>query len=304
MRRVKKSAASYSAHVAELRKYATGFAAAEGFDRRKPNEWTAVQKRQITRYAKALQALTARPNVVFRARNEDNLRRVQRDAGQHPEGLPRFKVAFIPFTQRPGAPRPTITITKNVVSIGGEHWDKKPLPFDMRALVHDPQAEIRRVVKLAPGAKSYTVQAGEFEIIGEGHRDVKSITNAVIKLMLQYDGVKDLPRGSGNRGDASKHHHFSKWLHGINAYNFHGKAQPRQLLKAMADAKEKRRLEKDAQRSRIKRALRRAFDAGCRNDTAALQAILGEGLADSGRIRHAWEEGRRECARIDRLRGR
>lgn len=258
----RKSPAVYKAHVKELRKYASGFKAAEGFDLRSPKDWTPAQKREVTKYAKVMQALTARENIVFRGRDPERLKRVQRDAGQHPEGVPRFKVAFIPYVQKPNAPRPEIKISKNFVSVSGEHWDRIAMPFDMRKLARDAAGEVKRVHDQAKeaGAKSFTIQAGEFEISRVGYRDLGGLTQEVLRLMLRYDGRHQLPSTSRNRGDRPSAHKYSKWLHGVVAYKFHGRAQPAQLLSAISAAKEKMRLATEQRRGKKKYIERKAGD--------------------------------------------
>lgn len=249
----RKSPKVYAAHVKELRHYAKGFTAADGFDMRRPNTWTPAQKATITRYAEAARQLTARENILFRSRNEDNLRRVQRDAGQHPPGTPRFKVAFVPYTQKPGDPRPEIVIRKDVISVAGEHWTRTILPLNPRRLVRDPAAEVHRALADAPGAKSYTIQAGAFEIQRAAY-DEKSLVSAITALMARYDGRRALPASSGNRGDSPKAHNWRNWLTGVIAYKFKNRANAGQLLRAMQAAKDKRRRDKDAARQRAKRA--------------------------------------------------
>lgn len=232
----KKSAAFYKAAVRgvidregelspSLRRVAVGFKASEGYDLRKVNQWTPSQKRRVTNYFHELQNLTAQQKIILRPRNAERLKEAQ-IIGGHSKGF-KFKVAFVP-----GSAKAKAVWTKEGLSIVEPTHEKMEREFNKIALARDPEKEIDRVIEstrkivgyrddgtpIRRTATDFHIKAGENLVMKT--YDATILKQQVLNLMNRYDGVKPLPRGSGNYGDAPKSHNWRRWLNGVVGYHF------------------------------------------------------------------------------------
>lgn len=208
-------------HIEGLRNLVTGFEKSDGFDLRKPEKWTAAQRRKIRVAFKRLEILQAQPKRIVRAKGS-NLRKLQE---AFHGGIPSkdFKVAFIPDTEPkatlPGAKQapPRVKVLKEGVSIQRKYYERVFIPFDQKRLVRDPKTEVRRAAeKIGPNAALYFVQVGEYQsLTGKSYG---LIEQTILDWMQKYDGKQTLPETSGNRGDDPKHHHWKYWLNGLIGY--------------------------------------------------------------------------------------
>lgn len=212
-----------------LRDVARGFTAKDGYRVKEINEWTPAQKAKITRYWHQLNEITAQPVYAYKARSRKRLEQVQETIGQG-TGY-EFKVAFIPHVpkkdKRGRETKPRVDVESGVVRIRERGYNKVMVELDADELASDTKGEIKRGLELVPDATRFTVMAGKNEM--PGLFDRKLIADRIMRLMAQYDGVKPLPRGSGNKGDAPKHHSWDQWLKGMIAYEF-----PRTTQKVVA----------------------------------------------------------------------
>jgi hypothetical protein len=187
------------------------------YDLRQP--LSSAAKAQITRYYGYIQKLTVRQHQVYRSKNADNLRAVQRFAQHDPERYQRLTVAFVPNS---GKERMKLRIdTKGRVrgKTGSIGQVEIPLdPYDLlEAEENGTAAEyVDRMIDEAPPAKRYVVMAGEFEVPSARHRG--AITAYVVDLMSRY---------SSDRHDENdkNSHHYKNWMFGLIGYNFHAQAQ-------------------------------------------------------------------------------
>lgn len=221
-----KSAEFYQRGLKLLREYARGFDASNGFKLNK--KLTPAQKKKITQGVKEIDSLTAQQRYIYKPKNNskketEKLRAIQR-VTQTDEGKLNLKVAFVPHTPRitkkGKQSKPRITVTKSGgVRIQENKYAKIFVPLIPSKLAANPEKEIQRAVKEnAKGATRFSVQAGANEI--PVYRDLPGIVKYIRQLMNTYDGKRQLPASSGNRGDAPKAHHWKKWLHGAVAYWF------------------------------------------------------------------------------------
>ena len=236
-----------------LRSYASGFAAADGYDLRDIDSWTPAQKAKVTKYWNALNDLTARSNYVFRGRNKEHLR-IAQEVAQHPPKMPAFKVAFIPFTPPKGEPGfvPELKFTKGTVIVKSQHHTRRYIPFDKEALVENPDAEIKRAISEAGNAKIFTIQAGMYEISTASDKGM--IGEHVKRLMAKYDGVTTLT-GDKKKDDPAAHDH-RRWLNGIIGYKFApggGADNVARLQRDMEKAKRELSIKRRNARARMKR---------------------------------------------------
>lgn len=235
-----------------LRSYAKGFDAKDGYNLRNIDGWTAAQKRKVREYAKEIKTLRERGGVVYRSRSDDKLRKAQ-EAGRHPETLKNLKVAFIPGAFKP-EDKPRVRVGKTGVTVSSKYYDKVFLPFNKSNLLRDTEGEILRVAEQAESMnlRHFVLVTGAHSL-GVVYHDMESVYEAVSRLMMQYDGRKPIPAGSGNAGDAPQKHHWRIWLRGVDAYHFAGGGSSKQLLRDMEKAREQRRRERDAKRQALKR---------------------------------------------------
>lgn len=244
MKRSKKSAADYRAavrgytaadgtKVPGLRALARGFGSADGFNLREVSTWTPAQKARVTKYQHEVQRLTAQPRAIIKPRKKADLVRAQQIVP--PEAGFVFKVAFIPHLPKKGKRgqdlKPQVRFTKGAMIVSERGYDKRYIQLDQMALVKDAGREVRRAIKQQGGrASRFRVMADVNEMPGAMY-DKAGIAGAVTRLMALYDGKKALPRGSGNAGDAPKHHKWDKWLHELVGYEF-----PRTSQQSVASA--------------------------------------------------------------------
>ena len=198
-----------------LRGVARGFKASEGFNLRDLREgrWTAAQKRKVTMYFHELQQLTAQEKVTVKTRSPKRLAQAQAIGGHDPKY--KFKVAFVP-----GSKNAKVEWTDEGLVIRERGYSKIEAAFNPEALAADAQAEVERVLsqKRMKRAQRFRIKAGA-NLIGTLY-DAGNVGDAVRKLMAKYDGVKALPRSSGNVGDNPAAHDARKWLNGVTGYVF------------------------------------------------------------------------------------
>lgn len=241
-----------------LRSVVKGFEASDGYDLRSIETWSAARKKRVRDYYNTVHKLEAQERIVVRPRSKKNLKSLQ-DAfhGDVPSRM--FKVAFVPYTSPKGLPgakprKPVIKYLKSGISIDAGAYERLFVPFDKKALVKNPEVEIKRVLGAMPGARLYFVQTGEFQTLnGMGP---KILSEQVLKYMHLYDGVKALPRGSGNAGDHPHSHHWKYWLNGVVGFVFPKKldvsAMQRQITQGMQAAKERRKAQDKKMKSKKK----------------------------------------------------
>lgn len=226
-----------------LRGVAKGFTAAEGFNLNAlaRGEWTAAQKRKVSRYFHELQMLTAQEKIIVRTRSPKRLATAQAIGGHDPAY--KFKVAFVPGTKNA-----KIEWEKDgTFTVREKGYSKKGELFDQAALAVAPKEEIARVLSRPKlkRAQRFKIMAGDnlFSPAG-GMLDRGNVESAILKLMHQYNGVRALPRGSGNIGDDPAAHHYSQWLNGLTGYKFPfdpNKIKPAAALKELERNRELQR---------------------------------------------------------------
>lgn len=214
-----------------LRDVARGFDAKDGYKLKDVASWTPAQKRKVTLYWNKLNELTAQPVYPYKAKSKKMLESVQETIGQGSDY--QFKVAFVPHVPKKDKKgretKPRVDVEAGKVRIRERFYSKVLVPLNAPRMAKNATGEINRALGEVPEATRFTVQAGKNEMPGLFDRG--TIGSRVIRLMQQYDGIRALPRGSGNKGDAPKHHKWSEWMHGIIAYEF-----PRTTQKAVSSA--------------------------------------------------------------------
>lgn len=206
-----------------LRRVVDGFTAKDGYDIRLYDTWTAAQKRRIQKYYGYVRALEAQERHIIFPRSE-KIKKTLTDAFHGDIPSKHFKAVFMPYNAPktlPGAKpvKPHIKINRIgqiIVKVGRN--TRTFTPFDQVHLALYPEEEIDDVYEATPKAKLFFVQVGEYQTVNAKSRG--TMKRQILHWMNQYDGVKPLPVGSGNTGDAPELHHYSKWLSGMIAYEF------------------------------------------------------------------------------------
>lgn len=209
----------YAAIVRQLRPYATGFEAADGY--KLDGDYTKSQRARIKRVFERVEHLQAQFGRPVRAKGK-NLQTLHDTfhGGVYSKDL---KVAFVPDlgdVVKPGAKRkpPRIRYLKTgAIVVERKHLRNPVVFFDQKRLAKDTRAEVARAAAAMPkGVGLYYVKCGQFQTLNG--KTLGTITQQIQEFMAQYDGKKALPKGSGNAGDNPKHHHWSQWLEGMIGY--------------------------------------------------------------------------------------
>lgn len=228
-------------YVEGLRSLARGFDSKDGFDLRDVGSWTPAQRKRVRTFAHRLERIQAQAKRPMRARGE-NLRRLQ-EAFHGDIPSKDFKVAFVPDTEPkltlPGAKRrpPRVRVLKEGVSIKRAQYERLFIPFDQKAMVKNARAEIKRVADQMPDAKLFYVRVGEYDSLTG--KSLGLVTEQVLNWMQQYDGKRELPKTSGNRGDDPKHHHWKKWLQGLVGFVIPQRVDIRKLGRIIQEGRRK-----------------------------------------------------------------
>lgn len=245
--------------VEGLRNLAHGFSASNGYNLNDFDNWTPYQKRKVREYFHKVEEFEAQPKMILRPRSKKNLDALQR--GFHGKVLKGFKVAFMPYhdpvTTLPGAkkrkPKVKLIAGGEGVSVDTGSYHRRVILFNQKNLARDPRAEIKRVAEKIPGAALYFVAVGEEGNQTLSGKSLNFITSDILKWMAQYDGKKALPKGSGNRGDNPKYHHWKLWLNGLVGYVLPKRQDVRKLGRIISQG----RKANDERKRKLKNMMRR-----------------------------------------------
>jgi hypothetical protein len=198
-------------------------------EKRKPS---AKAKRLIKTYFDEVSALQNRPHQVKRYKNPEHLAQAQQFA-QHEKPLKHLKVAFVPTD---GESNVSLRFTKAGVVATAGRVHIRSVPLSRAGLLRDAPGHVRERIGNID-AKQFTIQAGRYEI--PIPYLPQSVPAAVARLVARYGGNAPTRR-------KKKNNHWSRWLHGLNAYTFSGQDNSTQQYliekqKAIKDAKIKRR---------------------------------------------------------------
>jgi hypothetical protein len=185
---------------------------ARGFDSSVYNihnfaDWSPYQKSKLRKYAKYVEDLEASEKVIVRPRNEKTLRQMQ-DSFHEEIPSKAFKVAWIPYhspvTHKEGLKpfRPKVRVTKYGVILETPWYDRAFMAFNLKALVRNPDAEIKRAMSHFPGADTYLIQCGKHESRNSYSQQV------AINRVKEWMGYKN----------------WRQWLKGIMGYSLKKKS--------------------------------------------------------------------------------
>lgn len=242
-----------------LRKFFRGFDAKDGYDLRKIDEWTPYQKKKVKTHFRYLELLQAQPKRAIHARG-DNLKKLQE---AFHGGIPskNMKVALVPDTEPKltvkgaKASPPKVKLLKEGISISRENYERVFIPFNHKALARNAKKEIQRVADHVPDARLYYIQCGEYQ--NSTGRDIGLVIKEVLKYVELYDGKKQLPNTSGNRGDDPKVHHWKHWLKGLIGYVVPDHVDIRDLARIIKKGRDANKLLVDDRQRYMRRAGRK-----------------------------------------------
>lgn len=233
-----------------LRRVAKGFKAADGYNVRDLNEgrWTPAMKRRVSMYFHELQELTGQEKIVVHTRSPARLANAQAIGGHDPKF--KFKVAFVPGTSK----SKIIWNADNTLTVRERGYDKRPVLFNPESLARDSAKEVARVLRdpKLKGVNTFGLLTGKNVMFGE-MPDRHFLLEKVQKLMFKYDGRKEIPRSSGNRGDKPSAHHYSRWLFGVQGFRFAPQTKHGPVLDAISQGNAKLRRRRAAMRKKAKR---------------------------------------------------
>lgn len=223
-----------------LRKYFEGFEQGDGFDLRNVRDWTKAQKAKVRERYHRFKLITGQPKRFVRVRDEKNLRRLQQSFHDEiPSG--DMKGAFVPDTEPVVSegfkPKPMrVRVLKEGVSIERPGlYNRQFIPFDQKSLAKNAKLEVARVAEQMKDVALFYVQVGEFQSLTGMTLGI--VTRQIQEWMLQYDGKKQLPSTSGNRGDSPRHHHWKHWLKGLIGFSIPKGVGIRKLIKKIAEGR-------------------------------------------------------------------
>lgn len=211
-----------------LRQLAHGFDKDDGFDTRNVAKWSKGQREKVRDYFHRVEILSAQPHKIKRVRQSGKTKKEYNEQlrilhgafhGDVPSSA--FKVVFVPDTEPvlPGQKKRPMRIRLRRDGVVVERpglYRRHVYAFNKKSLARDPKVEIARVAAKMPTASLFSVQVGQFQNIEAD--SLYSITGLILNWMMQYDGVRPLPKGSGNSGDNPKHHHWRLWLDKLIGY--------------------------------------------------------------------------------------
>lgn len=193
-----------AAAVKTVRKFASGFSAADGFDLRKINaghKITKYQKSKLNRYYQVIREGISRTHVILRSRNKKRLRQLQEASG-HQDFPTNLRVAFYPTTLpvKPQFDKKGVLKSVKVGTLGIESWE---ILLDAENFVRDPDGEMQRILDLTP--------ANFFEIL-VGENTMKRAYPRT-DLSSSFQGIAGLYNYGSHDPDSWQH-----FLRGVRAY--------------------------------------------------------------------------------------
>ena len=189
----------YRQAVKVLRSVTTAqFTPSQGYDLRKLGQWSPAMERQVRRYWREYDHLTASPHELYSTKNKSKLVAVQ-SAALHQHYLGKFKYAFIPTN---GKDKPKISFDKddNVVFQVGL-IRKITLEFNQHKLAKNPDKEVQRILSTVPDAETFRIQCGQYEYTQTTFTQASQLSKQVKQFQNTYEN-------------------HPSWLKGIVAYYF------------------------------------------------------------------------------------
>ncbi len=221
----------YASAVKTLRQVVDKKFDTDTYDIRKINEWTPAMKKQVRRYFREYDHLTARPYEIIRKQDHKQLIAVQK-AAYHQKYLGKFKVAFVPTD---GVHKPIIKIDKkNQVTIKIGQITKRLIPVNAIDLATDPIGTAEAVIAATPGAKSYRIQCGQYEFTQVTFHAASTLGTQIQKMQNKYQNWHD-------------------WLNGIVAYYYENRKSLVDFTVHLAQEREKLHKKRRNKRETIKR---------------------------------------------------
>lgn len=223
------------AQIREMRRYLPRL---KKIDLRK--EISSAQRGAVTKAWQDYQELTSRPFKIYRTKNKRKLAQVETFAGIR-QGMTRFKVAFVPSPD----PHSKVVFKKDKVILRTKYADISSLDFDVRELAVNFDAEIARVLSLAPNAQQFVLLVGLHKMYQAGMTR-GTVASTVRKLMERYSPGSDAYE---KRGPNSA---WQNWLRGLEVIetrnqgdaNAYRKEYSKSARDAQAERRRKRRRNK------------------------------------------------------------
>lgn len=219
----------YKRALARVRRYATGFDAASGYDARKPLNFG--RRMAIHKYAKKLDELLAHP-VEFYTPKKKERREVFAETGQ--QRMPRFKVAIVQKPPTPAKFKIKYDVTRprgsrlvaedrethqEYFHISGEVFlDYDYLADDLAAT----EAYAQIIEEYAPNAEFFLIQAGESYMWGSALGSGGSRTGVADKISQIFRNYSSDMFDANNKNSS----YYGNWFRGVTAFTSRYTAVP------------------------------------------------------------------------------
>lgn len=204
---------------------------------------TPSQKGFVTKAWNEYTKLTTRSNKVYRTKNKDNLKAVQKYSRHGlDKSAPKFDVAFVPTALA----KPKVKVDKKGrVEISQGYVKETAIYFDIEKLVINPEAEIQRILAENPNSNQFILMAGEYTV--NGGLDRGTLIRETLYWVNRYS-----PGGEGykKRGANS---YFANWLLGAIVVETKNQKDFLQWIKAYKDKSNISKKQKSQQRAKFKR---------------------------------------------------
>ena len=217
------------------------------YDLRKPLH--SSQKAKINKYFDAINSIQARPNKVYRSKNKKRVKTVQEFGRNGFDNLPDIKVAFYETSE---ANPVKLRFDKKGLQAHGEYFDIRYVPFDLPALLDNPDAEIQRVLN-DPGTKGadwFRVAVGkngEYSIASPRIRD--NVPGFIQYLMNKYQKTDESGKELNN--------YWGNWMHGLLPMTAKNQSEVLTFLNKEAKIKQDIKTKRKKARQNAKKALSR-----------------------------------------------
>lgn len=184
------------------------------------------QKREVTKYFKAVNQLTARPFHAYRPKTKKNLE-VSREYAHPDIKLKYLNTIFIPTDGKKGV---RVKISKSgEMKVKTKYVTQKYIPLNKVKLAKDAKSHVKTEIKKYPEADNFLIRCGMYEIQQPAGR--KNIADKVERLTKTY-------------GDKEKNNYFGNWLHGLTANKFDNQASMKSYLLEKSKAKKELKRER------------------------------------------------------------
>lgn len=233
--------------VKQLRRFAKGFDAKNGYDLRHVDQWSKHQKAKARKYYRELHAYMSRANYIYRPRRKDRLKKAIRYGQMEP--LPGWKAALIP-TPAPDKTRVKVSragrMSLNVAGVRIMEYF-----FNIDHFLHDPDAALSNVKNQfetidVPNVTGYQTMVGKHVVA-----DIRDLDDTLDRIAGWIDNPKY---------QAGGHHYWKDWLKGIRIIRGENPGQMVNVLNEFSNSRRDALDESEQRRRRLYQKARKEIE--------------------------------------------